>query len=554
MESASVNPESQGDQPAGLKHDAVNFVSSVVIGVASTAPGYSLAATLGFIVAAVGFQSPAILWLAFVPMLLVATAYLFMNKADPDCGTSFAWVGKAMGPWTGWMSGWAIIVADIVVMANLAQIAGLYTVELYNHIIPTDIDATTTLVTAIGILWIALMTWICWKGTELSANLQRWLLTAEVLTLAAFAIVALIKVYGGDALDTSAKPELSWFAPWQIDSFEAVTAGILLAIFIYWGWDSAVTVNEETTDDAIDNAPGKSAIWSTVILVLIYVVVATAAIAYGGTEQLADQEEVLALLGTQVFGSPWDIILVIAVLTSAAASTQTTILPTARTSLSMARVKAAPSIFGTIHPRNLTPSTSTIWMGVLSIVWYVGLTIVSENILFDSLAALGLMIAFYYGLSGFACCVYYRKAIMNTSVGATAAGISLAVGVVVMSVAILLETWLLGYVSFAFFALSLALGVMNAKTIKSYLLIGVAPGVGGIILTAVFFKSCLDYSKPENSESGDSWLGIGPPLVIGVGFLLLGVVLMLIWASGNPAFFRGKPSTFEGDLDPQPGA
>src|SRR5207253_99145 len=130
-------------------------------------------------------------------------------------------------------------------------------------------------------------------------------------------------------------------------------------------------------------------------------------------------------------GTPWNIILVIAVLTSASASTQTTILPTARTSLSMARVDAAPKRFATIHPRNLTPSTSTIWMGVLSIAWYVMLTIVSTNILNDSLLALGLMIAFYYGLSGFACAIYYRKDIMNSTVGATAAGGALFAGTAV---------------------------------------------------------------------------------------------------------------------------
>ncbi|HWI21926.1 MAG TPA: APC family permease [Baekduia sp.] len=539
---------SQETAPLGLKKDAVNFISSVVIGVASTAPGYSLAATLGFIVAAVGLQSPAILWLAFVPMLLVATAYLFMNKADPDCGTSFAWVGKAMGPWTGWLTGWAIIVADIVVMANLAQIAGLYSVLLYNDIVPTDIETTTTLVTSIGVVWIAVMAFICWKGTELSATTQRYLLSAEVLTLSAFAVVALYKVYAGDALDTSIKPELSWFSPFAIDSTDGLVAGVLLAIFIYWGWDSAVTVNEETTDDRTSNAPGKSAIWSTIILVLIYVIVGTAAVAFAGTEQLADAEEVFDLLGTQVFGTPWNIILVIAVLTSAAASTQTTILPTARTSLSMARVKAAPSMFGTIHPRNLTPSTSTIWMGVLSILWYVGLTIVSENILFDSLAALGLMIAFYYGLSGFACCIYYRRAIMNTSTGATAAGIALAVGVVVLVVATLLESWFLAYFAFAFFVIALVLGLLNARSIKAFLLIGVAPAAGAVTLTYVFFKSCSDLSDPVNSESGDSWLGVGPPLVIGASFLLLGVILMLIWASGHPTFFRSKPTTFDGDL------
>src|SRR3954469_14774160 len=89
----------------GLKGGALGFLSSVVIGVASTAPGYSLAATLGFIAAAVGFQSPAILWIAFLPMLFTAGSYYWMNRADPDCGTTFSWVTRGMGPWAGWIGG-----------------------------------------------------------------------------------------------------------------------------------------------------------------------------------------------------------------------------------------------------------------------------------------------------------------------------------------------------------------------------------------------------------------------------------------------------------------
>ena len=95
----------------GLKADALGFVSSVVIGVASTAPGYSLAASLGLVVAAVGLQSPAIMWVSFIPMLLVATAYYYLNRVDPDCGTTFSWATKAFGPWVGWLGGWGIIVA-----------------------------------------------------------------------------------------------------------------------------------------------------------------------------------------------------------------------------------------------------------------------------------------------------------------------------------------------------------------------------------------------------------------------------------------------------------
>ena len=178
-------------------------------------------------------------------------------------------------------------------------------------------------------------------------------------------------------------------------------------------------------------------------------------------------------------------------LTSAAASTQTTILPTARTTLSMARANAMPKSLGKVHPRFLTPHISTILMGTLSIVWYVGLTILSEDILFDSLAALGLMIAFYIGLTGFACTVYYRRELF--------------------------------------------------RSVKNFFFIGVGPTVGGAILFYLLIKNGIELSDPANSESGNSWIGIGPPLVIAIFFLILGFLLMFVQWRAFPAFFRRKP-------------
>jgi hypothetical protein len=122
-------------------------------------------------------------------------------------------------------------------------------------------------------------------------------------------------------------------------------------------------------------------------------------------------------------------------------------------------------------------------------VWYAGLTAVSQNILFDSIAALGLMIAFYYGLSGYACAWFFRR---------------------------------------------------NLKSFKGFMLAGVAPVVGGLILTWVFVKSAIDLADPENSESGNAWFGVGPPLVIAAMFLLLGVVVMLLQWRVSPAFFRRR--------------
>src|SRR6478736_4384566 len=111
----------------GLKAGALGLVSSIVVGIASTAPAYSLAASLGF----VGAKAPSIMLLAFIPMFFIAIAYAELNKAEPDCGTTFTWAARAFGKRTGWMGGWGIIAADVIVMANLSQIAGVYGFRLF---------------------------------------------------------------------------------------------------------------------------------------------------------------------------------------------------------------------------------------------------------------------------------------------------------------------------------------------------------------------------------------------------------------------------------------
>ena len=292
-------PSATGDK--GLKEGALGFVSSVVIGVSSTAPGYSLASALGLVTLSVGLQAPAIMLVAFVPMLFIAAAYYYLNRADPDCGTTFSWVTRAMGPYWGWMGGWGILAADIIVMANLAQIAGLYTFELFG----ADHYANSTFwVTVVGVLWIVIMTFICYVGIEVSAKVQWGLLSAEIVILGLFAVVALYQVYFGNA-PGSIHPSLSWINPLDISSWGALSAGLITAIFIYWGWDSTVAVNEETEDAA--HTPGKAAVASTIILVGIYLVDSIAAQSVHGAE-LPDQnsDDVFSALAHDVLGSPLD--------------------------------------------------------------------------------------------------------------------------------------------------------------------------------------------------------------------------------------------------------
>ena len=490
----------------GLKPGALGLLSSTVIALASVAPAYSLAATIGFVVIAVGLQAPVIMILAFIPMYCVAVGYRELNEAEPDAGTTFTWATRAFGPKTGWMGGWGIVAADVIVMANLAAIAGAYFFLLFNA---DGVAAQLFWPTVVGVAWIVLMTYICYRGIEISARVQYALFGIEVVVLAVFSLVALVRVYTNNAVaGTSIHPSWSWFNPFDIGSTSALASGLLLAVFIYWGFDTAVSVNEETKDAR--KTPGRAAVTATFVLLGIYVIVTTATQAYAGigTKGIGlgnpnNANDVFSVLGRAVFGdsavgSFAVHLLVLMVLSSAAASTLTTILPTARTTLSMAAHKAIPQQFARVSARFLTPTWSTIGMGLASIVFYVVLTMLSSNVLADTIASIGLLIAFYYGMTGFTAPVFYRHT-LTTSV-------------------------------------------------RNFFMRGVVPFLGGFILLAAFLQAAHDYwLVGPNADSITSWTmpvaphwAVGGIFLTGIGALVLGVVLMVITWIAMPPFFRGE--------------
>ncbi len=426
---ATATPELQPVEESrdkGLKSGALGLVSSVVMGVASTAPAYSLAATLLFVVVLVGFKAPSVALLAFIPILFCSIGYSEMNKADPDCGTTFTWGTRAFNPTVGWFGGWGIVAADILVMASLAQVAGQYVFLLIqgpNSSIGTNPASGWVLL--VGVLWIVAMTYICYRGIEVSANFQKALLSIELVMLLVLSVTAFIRIGTGHHAATSVHPSASWLIPSNV-SVSAFLGGIILMLFIYWGWDTAVSVNEETKDK--NKTPGRAAVISTLLLLATYLIVIYAAVSFAGIgakgiglSNQAHGGDVLSVLGGAIFGggalgTTLSRLLILMVLSSAAASTQTTILPTARTTLSMAAYKALPDSFAKIHPRHLTPTVSTLVMGAVSIALYVPMNYISGgNVIYDAVTAIGIYIAFYYGLTALECVWYYRKTLTSSA-------------------------------------------------------------------------------------------------------------------------------------------
>lgn len=481
----------------GLQSNAIGFVDALAIGLNATSPAYSLAAVLGPIVVLVGVAAPSVLVVAFIPMLLIASAFFYLNRVDADCGTTFSWVTRAMGPWFGWMGGWAITMTGVLVVGSLADVAIrflLLTIGL------DDAASNQWLVLALSILLILLMTWLCVTGTEASAKVQNVMTLAQVAALLIFIVVAVCKALAGMGAADAPGPSWEWMNPLTAGP-SALVGGLLLGTFAYWGWESAVNLNEETTDSA--STPGRAAIVSTIVLVLTYVGTAVAVLMLMGPAFMAEragaEEMAFADVAVEALGG-WSWILLLAVATSAIASTQTTIIPASRTALSMARRGALPAYFARISKKHRTPAVSTWWVAIIGVVWYTVIRLISDNALFDSLSALSLLIAFYYALTGFACAIYYRKLLF--------------------------------------------------KSVRGFLLIGLGPVVGGLALLWLLVMSVIEMSNPENSYSGVSWFGLGPPLVIGILMFGVGVGIMLVMRFTGTTYWQETPSIVNPDLVP----
>ena len=472
MTSDEAAAEARSDK--GLKGNAVTFWDGVAIGLDSTAPAYTIAAVLGSMALVVGTRTPAILLVSFLPMAAIASAFYYLNRADQDCGTTFAWVTRAMGPWLGWVGGWAIFITGVLINGAQADVAANYSLQVLGL---DSLAANRPVVVGLAVVMIFVMTWICAIGIEISARVQRYMVLAQVGIIMLFVVAAIIAMVRGDVEADAPSFSLGWFNPLGVSPRDLM-AGILLGIFCYWGWESGVNLNEETADG--DVAAGKSAVVATVLLVITYVGSAVAVLGVLGLstlEEYADDETLFGVVGDQVLG-PFGWLLMLAIITSGLAATQTTILPASRTALSMAVAGAFPDRFQRIDPRRGTPAFATWVIGFVAAGFYVVGSIVSENFLFDAISALSILVALYYALTGFACAIYWRHEL--------------------------------------------------TRSLKAFVLIGLAPVLGGIVLIVVMVATAIDQADPANSYTGATVLGVGAPLGMAIVMFGTGLALQLI--------------------------
>jgi amino acid transporter len=401
-----------------LRAGELNLFDSTVVAVSSVAPAYSLAATIGLLFVAVAYAGPAVIIVSFVPMLFIAIAYFYLNRKDPNCGASYAWISKLVGPDIGWFNGWIQLAASVLFCVAAPLLAGSYTLQFFHSIgwISAATAGEMWLTAAIGALWLAAITFITVYGVRWTANAQWVFLIIQYTVLIVASIWGIVKV-AVEHPPGSTGFRWSWLSPLSIHGYQGLAAGAVLGLFFFWGWDTSVNLNEESKGST--KTPGEACIISMFLLLFIFVLNIVAAQMLVPSKELAGQGANLLFYFSEQVGGRWlGYLMIFAVLSSTVADTQTTLLPASRLTLSMARDGVFPQVFAKVQGRFQTPMLGTLILAGLSLFGILLRTVspVINNGYGNLINNIGVLVAFYYGATGLACAWSYRK-VMLSNVG-----------------------------------------------------------------------------------------------------------------------------------------
>jgi amino acid transporter len=408
MATSDITAAKVSQETGSLRKGTLQLWESLVIAVSSVAPAYSIATALGVLAAAVGLAGPAAIWVGFIPVTCIAVAFYYLNREEQDCGASYTWVGRALHPSLGFLSGWVVIVADIFFMSFAAPQCGQATLQLLNDwgingigSISLSPDSQVAAVT-IGVIWLAFVTFLIMIGIQMAAKFQTVLLVLEYFIVLGFAIIGFFKG-GGEPFS------FSWFDPRTFGSLTALAGGVVVAVFFYWGWDTAANLNEES-EDASEN-PGKAGLLGMVALLFLFIIASVSIQMVLTQKELQDHgSTALTYFANKLVGPGWGSLAALALVSSTVAVIQTTLLPTARTAFSMGRDGVLGRVWAIVHPTWLTPWVGTLIFGTIAgLIAVVSQPLGALNaVIAAGVTSIGLLVAFYYGLTGLACAVSYR--------------------------------------------------------------------------------------------------------------------------------------------------
>ncbi|MFF4842728.1 APC family permease [Streptomyces collinus] len=455
----------------GLQANVLGTFDTVVMAVAGSAPAYSIAATTAVLFGTVGLAGPAALLYCAIPMLGIALAFSRLSRIDVNAGASYSWVGRTLHPFLGFVSGWALVVSATLFMVAGSLPAGAMTLALFDDGLAKD----TALSTVVGSLWFLVMLGVVLGGARLTVRAQLLMSGMELGILALFAVLALLHTHDARAFDWS------WLGFSHFDGLSGFASGALVATFYYWGWDVTSNLSEETRDSR--RTTGLAGLIGVgVVFVLFEVFTVAVNVVLTSRQIAANDADVLAVLGEEIWPGWGGRLLVVSVMLSTVATLETTLIQVTRSLFAMGRDRTMPAALGRVHRTWNTPWVAIVVVGAVALALFIASNALGSvgEILSDAISAIGLQIAVYYGLAGLAVVVAYRRTLLRSVSGFLLDGL-----------------WpLLGSV-FMFWMLVESLGELSGAAI--------AIGVGGLAVGLVpmlwYWRQGSGYYRPAKLDA-----------------------------------------------------
>ena len=422
----SESPAGAGTASSGrLRANALSLSDAIVLGLASSAPAQTMAVALPALVAASGYAGLLPIACAFVPMLGIALGYQRLNHWEQSPGATYTWVSKVLHPYLGFVAGWMILMYYTLGTTSMTVPAGTYTLQL----IAPGMANNKLAAVAAGSLWNSLVTVLLLAGIKVASYFQRALAIFEYAVLFFFAILGIRALMAGHA---ATRVTRAWFSVSGAGGVKGLLAGLLIAVFMYSGWDAAIYVNEETKEKQAN--PGRAAVSSVVILLFVY---GSITFAYQGVLNQAALESsagnALAVIAERLLPGPGSLLLSLVVLLGTVACLQVAIVSSSRLGFAMAEDRVLPAFFRIVRPSTGSPWAITLFMGGINLL-FLFLTVWEgggiREVLSNIAGALGIIASLFYALTAIAAVWQYRAVLFKNPGNFVFGGLWPAVGAI----------------------------------------------------------------------------------------------------------------------------
>lgn len=218
-----------------LEPNAIGLTQSTIMSIASSAPTASMTISLAALVVAASYGGAITVLIVVLPMLAIAYSFSRLNKWDPNCGASYVWVGRSIGPHIGFMIGWVVLAATMYGDIASALPVGPAFLSLIGLNPSSQLGAALAATVLCGVVIV-----IAVVGIKPSARFQVGMFAVEYAILLVFTAIGLWKTFVSRPAGF-VHPSVSWLSPTGIGGHGTLVGGLLIAVFLMWWAGSAVT-------------------------------------------------------------------------------------------------------------------------------------------------------------------------------------------------------------------------------------------------------------------------------------------------------------------------